>query len=120
MAQLDASEDIRRAVYRTRSQPAGNAMPRGVLPGTDDRLRALLDAGRTDLFEVDEDRWGLHHQGPDGSVVYTSRAFWGPLEQGYPEIQEDDMAAWESSIFGIPEAPCWTCPECNIENFVTQ
>ena len=102
-----------KAVQKATSQPGGWALPKGITKGADQRLQQLLENSRTNLFEVNHDRWGLHHQGPDGSVIYTSRRFWGALKEGYPEVQEKDLGDWEQSDYGTPEAPCWTCPECN-------
>lgn len=111
--QLQQQERVRNAVARSATQADGMAMPGGTFPGVGERLRPLLESERTALFAVDHDRWGLHHRGPDGSLIYTSREFWGPLNEGYPEVQLEDTAEWDQLIFGTPEAPCWTCPECN-------
>ena len=85
-------------------------MPRGHFHGADARLRTILESERTGLRDTDHDRWGLLHNGPDGSVIYTSREFWGPLEDGYPEIQDNDYRHWEQVIYGIPDAPAGPAP----------
>ena len=102
-----------RAIFAGAPQPGGQAMPKGHFQGADARLRTILETERTSLTDTDHDRWGLLHSGPDGSVIYTSREFWGPLVDGYPEIQDHDYRYWEHVVYGIPEAPCWACPECN-------
>ena len=102
-----------RAILAGAPQPGGQAMPKGHFHGADARLRTILETERTGLQDTDHDRWGLLHTGLDGSVIYTSREFWGPLQDGYPEIQDNDYRHWEQVVYGIPEAPCWACPECN-------
>lgn len=117
--QLENSQELLKCLLRSRRQPGGAPMPRGTFPGADNRLREILEQERLSISQVKHDRWGLHHQGPDGSLIYTSREFWGPLDDGYPEVQENDYAEWDQTIYGTPEAPCWACPECNIPGYVT-
>ena len=102
-----------RAILAGAPQPGGHAMPKGHFHGADARLRTILESERTGLRDLDNDRWGLLHCGPDNSVIYTSREFWAPLEDGHPEVKDNDYRYWEHVIYGIPEAPCWACPECN-------
>lgn len=105
-----ANPKVREALRRSVRQTGGDPLPKGSLPGVDDRLKAILDEERCALHEVDYDSTGLHHEGPDGSVLYTSENFWGPLNPGYPEIQEQDYADWDHADYGISRYPLWAEP----------
>ena len=105
-----ADPKVQDALRRSTGQPGGEPLTKGSLPGVDDRLKAILDEERCKLREVDYDAAGLHHEGPDASLLYTSENFWGPLNPGYPEIQEPDYADWDHADYGIPVYPLWADP----------
>lgn len=108
-----AQPRVLQAVTRSTPQADGMPLPKGTFPGVDDRLKAILDAERYKVHDVSHDDTGLHHEGPDGSLIYTSENFWGPLNPGYPEIQEGDYAEWDHVSFGVSQLPYWTTPAAN-------
>ena len=97
------SEPLRLA----RPGPDGWARPKGALPGLEDRLQKLLETERVHLDGVDFDITGLLHDGPDGSQIFTTSDFWGPLDDGHPEVKELDMAPWDDVSYGVSQAPDW-------------
>ena len=108
-----AHPQVRQAVAHSEAQADGMPLPRGTFPGVDDRLKTILDAERCELHDVNYDDTGLHHEGPDGSLLYTSENFWGPLNPGYPEIQEGESAQWDMVSFGVSQSPYWATPAAN-------
>ena len=102
-----------RTITNCSPQPNGFPLPHGSLPGVDQRLKDLLIQERTDVQPVDHDPTGLLHTGPDGSCIFTSEEYWGPLDNGYPELKERDFKSWDTVSYGTSQAPCWACPPCN-------
>ena len=106
---MDFSRDLFRDKYVT---------PDGSLTGSNERLRGILEQSRVDLEYSRYDDTALVHIGPDGTVILTNEAGWGPPshwpEDGfYFELDDSRTCYWEIGPSWVPEAPCWTCPECN-------
>ena len=91
--------------------------PDGNMPGSNDRLRAILERSRIGVEDRKYDDTALVHTGPDGSLILTNEAGWGPplteTNSSYVELDDEYTCYWENGPSWIPEAPCWTCPECN-------
>ena len=91
--------------------------PGGKMPGSNDRLQAILERSRLGIESRKYDDTALIHRGPDDSLILTNEAGWGPpyteTNSSYVELDDKYTCYWETGPSWIPEAPCWTCPECN-------
>jgi hypothetical protein len=91
--------------------------PGGQIPGSNDRLREILERSRLEVDNRKYDDTALVHTGPDGSLILTNEVGWGPpyteRDSNYVELDEAYTCYWESGPSWVPEAPCWTCPACN-------
>ena len=116
----EVSNESYQNVFRSTGDlyPSKYVTPGCSLPGSDERLREILEQSRVDLDCRSRDKTALVHFGPDGSVIYTNCRGWGP-PLGWPEdkhfleLDESHLCYWESDLYWIGESPCWTCPECN-------
>ena len=109
IAIMDFSRDLFQDKYVT---------PDGSLAGSNERLRRILGQSRVDLDRSRYDDAALVHVGPDGTFIYTNEAGWGPPchwpgDEFYFELDDLHTCYWEIGPAWTPEAPCWTCPECN-------
>ena len=98
--------------------PDKYVIPDGSLTGSKERLRRILEQSRVDLECSGYDDTALVHLGPDGTVIYTNEAGWGPPchwpgDEFYFELDDFHTCYWQIGPAWTPEAPCWTCPECN-------
>ncbi len=91
--------------------------PDGKMPGSNDRLRSILELSCIRVEDRKYDDTALVHTGPDNSLILTNEAGWGPpyteTDSSYVELNDKYTCYWETGLSWIPEAPCWTCPECN-------
>ena len=87
------------------------AVPQKKLPGSNDRLRAILSQSRVAVENSRYDDTGLAHIGPDGTAILTNESLWGlpdPQDDSYTYVNERYMCVWEDSdSTWLPEAPWW-------------
>ena len=112
-----ASESTKRDFVRDRF-PGKFVFPNSALPGSNERLREILEQSRIGLETRSYDDSALVHIGPDDSAIYTNEAGWGPpchwpVEKTYVELDDSRTCWWEIGTSWISDAPCWTCPACN-------
>lgn len=98
--------------------PGKHVTPDGALPGSNERLREILEQSRVGLECRSYDDSALVHIGPDGSAIYTNAVGWGPPshwpdDKIYVELDDFHTCYWEIGPAWVSEAPCWTCPDCN-------
>lgn len=84
-------------------------LPGRLIPGSNDRLRAILSGTRTDMITNPYQDDSIVHFGPDGSIVVTNMYCWGPsLKHGTYEIDEDSICYWEDDpATWVPVGPWW-------------
>ena len=91
--------------------------PDGCMPGANNRLREVVERSRLGVDSRKYDDTALVHIGPDGSLILTNEVGWGPpyteADSSYVELDDKYICYWETGPSWVPEAPCWTCPECN-------
>ena len=98
--------------------PDNYVTPGGALPGSNERLRKILEQSRVKLECGNYDDSALVHVGPDGTAIYTNELGWGPPSQWpddkiYVELDTSYTCYWEIGPAWVSEAPCWTCLDCN-------
>ena len=88
-----------------------NVVPEHSLPGSNDRLLAVLSRSRVAVANSRYDDTALAHIGPDGTVILTNEYLWGlldPRDGGYTDVKEGYICLWEISIATwCPDAPWW-------------
>lgn len=100
-----ARPGARKALQRSTVSLHGLIIPRGSLPGVDERLDELTMAGRIFQRDVEHDTGAFVQEGPDGSSILTARDFCAPLDKGFPEIKESDVANCDHESCGLSETP---------------
>ena len=97
--------------------PGEFVTPDGKMPSSNDRLRSILERSRIRVEDRKYDDTALVHTGPDNSLILTNEAGWGPpyteTDVSYVELDDKYTCYWETGPSWVPDAPCWTCPECN-------
>ena len=84
------------------------------MPGSDNRLKAILEKSRIAVHRNRYDDSALTHVGPDNTLTLTNAAGWGPPRTesyGYAELDDKYICVWEHSLatWGT-EAPWWADP----------
>ena len=74
--------------------------PDGKMPGSNDRLRTILERSRIEVDNRKYDDTALVHTGPDGSLILTNEAGWGPpyteTNSSYVELDDKYTCYWET------------------------
>ena len=90
-------------------------IPEERLPGSNERLWAILEKSRVAVECNRYDDTVLMHTGPDNSIILTNAAGWGPPRtepHGYAELDDKYTCHWEISLATwCPDAPWWACPD---------
>ncbi len=106
---------LAKTIFLTEPEQQDYAIPSASMPGSDRRLRTMLESGGVVAESCRYDRSALIHQGPDGSRILTNVAGWGvPLSEpdGYVELDHRYMCYWEpSSANWDAGAPWWASPD---------
>jgi len=101
--------------FRRNPEPGEFVIPDVALPGSNDRLRAILEQSRIAVHYNRYDDTALMHIGPDNSLILTNVAGWGPPytePYSYAELDDSYVCYWETSpaTWG-PELPPWADPD---------
>ena len=95
-----------------RNLPLGEfTIPNRQTPGSNHRLRTILEHTQLSVEYNRYDDLGLAYTGPDGTVMLTGEYCWGlpyPDDDDYTEIDNDRICAWETcSSNWSPTVPWW-------------
>ena len=91
-------------------------VPDREMPGSNRRLRAIIEETRTSIVRTYYDDTGLLHTGPDHSMILTNAAGWGPIctkePHEYVELDDGWTCHWEiDPATWCPDTPWWALPE---------
>ena len=109
---------LRRSIRTSTLHPNGYPLPGGAIPGTDERLKRLLEKTRTTLDYDSQNDSALIHTGPDGSIIVTNESGWNTATienlRQYT-LHEDQQCPWEQHP-GHPRPPMpeWALPTSNL------
>ncbi len=85
------------------------------LPGSNNRLQAILEESRIAVNRNRYDYTALMHIGPDNTLILTNAAGWGPPltePHGYAELNDRYICHWENNLATwCPDAPWWADPD---------
>ena len=90
-------------------------IPDRPMPGSNQRLRGLLELGKVEIEAVGYDNEARLHIGHDGSAILVTEASWGlPIPNDIDYIEPDDkyMCYWDETNRHnwLPTAPWWAMP----------
>ena len=95
--------------------PGEFVTPDDRMPGSNDRLQAILEQSRVSVKRSRYDDTALMHIGPDNTAILTNAVGWGPPRteaHGYAELDDKHTCLWEvSRATWSPDAPWWADPD---------
>ena len=109
---------LRRAIRTSSLQQNGYPLPGSPVPGSNERLKELLEKTRITLDYDSQNDTALIHTGPDGSIIVTNQVGWSPATvENLREytLSEHQHCPWEHNRGTDPgPMPDWALPISNM------